>query len=452
MDSTAWWALIVGLLALLLMCLVAFVAHLGSLVGRLPARPREEERGDRAHRLRTVRDLLDAQRSWFASLDVATVLAGTVATGLFAAAFGAMVGSAGTLLAIVVVTLVYLILAQSLPAALARSRPSLSGRLISALAQPLGVVFRPFSGLVRGTAQQLDRVIPDHADEPVVEGIEDEIRNYIASEEDSVIQPVEREMIDGILNLEDIRVRELMVPRVDIVAIDRRMTGREIVDLIVKAGHSRVPVYEESLDRVIGVLYAKDLLPFVIGTTEALPLVSLLRPAYVVPESKRVNELLGELRAQRVHLAIVADEYGGTAGIISIEDILEEIVGEIQDEYDQEMPLFELVDADTFIADGRLAVEDAEAVLDLRFEEDDYGSLGGFVQKHLGRLPQEGDEFTAEGIEVQVLDVERHRVRKMRVRRLPEPTDDGEPVRDPDDGGEATSPAEREATSGERAP
>ena len=448
MDTMAWWALIFGLLALLLMCLIALVAHLGSLVGRPPARPREDERGDRAHRLRTVRDLLDAQRSWIASLDVATVLAGTIATGLLAAAFGAMVGAGGTLVAIAIVTLAYLVLAQSLPAALARSRPTLSGRLIAVLAHPLGVLFRPFSGLVRVAAQPLDRLIPDREDESVVEGAEDEIRNYIASEEDDVIQPVERAMIDGILHLEDIRVRELMVPRVDIVAIDRRMTGREIVDLIVRAGHSRVPVYEESLDRVIGVLYAKDLLPFVIGTTEALPLVSLLRPAYVVPETKRVNELLSELRAQRIHLAIVADEYGGTAGIISIEDILEEIVGEIQDEYDQEVPLFELVDADTFIADGRLAVEDAEAVLALRFEDDDYGTLGGFVQKHLGRLPQEGDKFTAEGIEVQVLEVERHRVRKMRVRRLPEPTDGG-PERDAGGDTDAVAPAETIAGSSE---
>jgi Mg2+/Co2+ transporter CorC len=166
------------------------------------------------------------------------------------------------------------------------------------------------------------------------------------------------------------------------------------------------------------VLYAKDLLPFVIGPTEALPLVSLLRPTYVVPESKRVDDLLEELRSARIHLAIVADEYGGTAGIVTFEDILEEIVGEIQDEYDKEVPLFEIVSEDEVLADGRLAVEDIEHTLDVEFEEDDYGTMGGFVQKHLGRVPQEGDTLTAEGVSIEVLEVERHRVRKMRVRRV----------------------------------
>ncbi len=420
MDGTAWTAIVLGIVALVAMCLIAFTAALVGIAGRPSAPARTDERGDRAHRLRTVRDLLDAQRGWFAAFHVGTIISATIATGLLAAGFGALVGRGGTVLAIVVVAIVYLVVTQALPVALARSRPNRSAKISGGLAGPIGVVLRPFAILVQVLAEFLDRLIPSAADEPVIEGVEDEIRNYIANEEDTVIQQVEREMIDGVLHLEDIRVRELMVPRVDITAIDRTTSGREIVDLIVKAGHSRIPVYEESIDKVIGVLYAKDLLPFVIGNTDALPLVSLLRPAYVVPETKRVNELLADLRSQRVHLAIVADEYGGTAGIITIEDILEEIVGEIQDEYDKEMPLFEVSGPDEFVADGRLAVEDAEDALGVRFEEDDYDSLGGFVQKHLGRLPQEGDAFAAEGVEIRVIEVERNRVRKMRVRRIRE--------------------------------
>ncbi|CAA9547429.1 MAG: Hemolysins and related proteins containing CBS domains [uncultured Thermomicrobiales bacterium] len=422
MDGSGWTTILLGVMALLAMIAIGFTAGLVHIVGRSAGRSRAEtdERGDRAHRLRTVRDLLDAQRSWFAALDVATILAAVIATGLLATVFGAFAGSAGTLLAILVVVLVYLTFVQALPVALARSRPNRSGKLSTGLAGPIGALFRPIAIVVQALAEFLDRLIPNASDEPVNEGPEDEIRNYIASEEDAVIQPVERQMIDGVLHLEDIRVRELMVPRVDIVAVDRMTSGREIVDLIVKAGHSRIPVYEESIDHVIGVLYAKDLLPFVIGNTDALPLISLLRPPYVVPETKRVNELLAELRSQRVHLAIVADEYGGTAGIISIEDILEEIVGEIQDEYDKEMPLFQVSGPDELVADGRLAVEDAEDALGLTFEEDDYDSLGGFVQKHLGRLPQDGDEFEAEGVSVLIMEVERHRVRKMRVRRVRE--------------------------------
>ncbi len=426
MDGSGWTTIALGIVALLVMCLIAFTAGLVSIVGRPPSRTRSDQRSDRAQRLRTVRDLLDAQRSWFAALDVATIIAAATATGLLAAGLGDAVGTGGTFLAVIIVTIAYLVSAQALPVALARSRPNLSARISGGLAGPLGVVLGPLVALIHVVAEAIDRLIPTAADEPVIEGAEDEIRNYIASDEDSVIQPVERKMIDGVLQLEDIRVRELMVPRVDITAIDRTTTGREIVDLIVSAGHSRIPVYEESIDHVIGVLYAKDLLPFVIGNTDALPLVSLLRPAYVVPETKRVNELLADLRTQRVHLAIVADEYGGTAGIVTIEDILEEIVGEIQDEYDTEMPLFEASGPDEFIVDGRLAVEDAEEALGVTFEEDDFDSLGGFVQKHLGRLPRAGDEFSAEGVEVEVLEVERNRVRKMRVRRIGDANEDAD--------------------------
>src|SRR5690606_36362286 len=149
------------------------------------------------------------------------------------------------------------------------------------------------------------------------------------------------------------------------------------------------------------VLYAKDLLPFVIGTTRRIPLLDLIRPAFVVPESKKVNDLFAELKRGRIHIAIVADEYGGTAGLVTIEDILDEIVGEIQDEYDSEEPLFEQPAPNVLLADGRLPIEDVEDALRIRFEEDDdFGTLGGFVHKHLGRLPIQGDTFEAEGVRV----------------------------------------------------
>ena len=147
------------------------------------------------------------------------------------------------------------------------------------------------------------------------------------------------------------------------------------------------------------------------------PLEELLRPAHIVPESKRVDDLLKELRKTKVHMAIVADEYGGTAGLVTIEDILEEIVGEIQDEYDTEEPLFERVAEGVLLADGRLSVEGVEDALSLELgdEDDDFGTLGGFVQKHLGRLPREGDRFQADGVLVEILRVDRHRVRQLRL-------------------------------------
>jgi CBS domain containing-hemolysin-like protein len=226
-------------------------------------------------------------------------------------------------------------------------------------------------------------------------------------------------MIDGILSLEEMTVRDIMVPRLDIVAVDRVISPGDLIDTIVKAGHSRIPVYQGSIDRIIGVLYVKDLLPFVIGTTSRIPLLDLIRPAFVVPESKRLNVLFGELRRTKIHLAIVADEYGGTAGLVTIEDVLEEIVGEIEDEFDTADWLFDQPSPDQLLADGRLPIEDVEDALRIEFEEDDdFGTLGGFVHKHLGRLPIQGDAFEAEGVRVEILAVERHRVRRLRLTRL----------------------------------
>jgi putative hemolysin len=258
-----------------------------------------------------------------------------------------------------------------------------------------------------------------------------------------------------VLHLEKLTVRDVMVPRLDMVAVDRAVPPGELLDIIVKAGHSRIPVYQGSIDNVLGVLYAKDLLRFVIGSTSRIPLLDLIRPAVVVPESKRLSDMFTELKRQHIHIAIVADEYGGTAGLVTIEDILEEIVGEIQDEYDSESPLFELVAPDVLLADGRLPIEDVEDALQLRFEEDDdFGTLGGFVHKHMQRLPMKGDVFTAEGVRVEILAVERHRVRRLRLTKVSPapPSADGEPGGQPEaaDGDRANENGRRARTAAGR--
>jgi putative hemolysin len=227
-------------------------------------------------------------------------------------------------------------------------------------------------------------------------------------------------MIDNVLQLEETAARDIMVPRVDIVAVEEGASPREIVDAITATGHSRLPVYRESIDEIVGILYAKDLLPFVIGATTTLPIEKLVRPAYVVPESKRIDDLLAELRRSRVHIAIVADEYGGTAGLVTIEDILEEIVGEIHDEYDEETVLLEQVGEGEIIADGRLSIEEIEKSLSVQLtsEDDPYGTAAGFIHWHLDRLPQPGDSVEAQGVRAEVLDMEGHRLRRLRFTRL----------------------------------
>ena len=221
--------------------------------------------------------------------------------------------------------------------------------------------------------------------------------------EQGQIEEEEKEMIHGVIELGDKAVHEVMVPRIGIRALNVDDPLDEVVDMIVRAGHSRLPVFEESLDNIVGILYAKDLLPYLKGNGRgngSIAIRELVRPAVYVPESKPVDDLLHEMQAQKRHIAIVVDEYGGTAGLVTMEDVVEEIVGEIQDEYDSEDPMVEDISTDTEIAyrlDGRVSMDDLRDLFDLSDDdepdEDAYDTIGGFVVHRVGRIPLPGAEI-----------------------------------------------------------
>jgi CBS domain containing-hemolysin-like protein len=239
--------------------------------------------------------------------------------------------------------------------------------------------------------------------------------------EDQEIEEEEHEMISAILELDEACARELMVPRPDIVAVSIDMPVLEVVSVARLRGHSRIPVYRDSIDSIAGVVYAKDFLRFVEEDLANVQLADLLRPAYFVPESKRVDELLKDLRNEKVHLAVVVDEYGGTAGIVTIEDILEEIVGEIQDEYDREAPLVERIGPEEAIIDGRLSVDEVEDIFETEIADGEFDTIGGFVQRQLGHIPNEGESVRTGNLLFEVQSVEHRRIRKLRVLRNHEP-------------------------------
>lgn len=368
---------------------------------------------------RTVHSVIDPRRVLFSSMVIIQITAAIVAAAQLTRLSDQRAPGDRTWLVTLIVVLIYLVFGRALALALASKDLERFLNGIIRLAHLVTTLLKPVNWFVERVALGFVRILPGSDSEAENNGLEEDLRPHKYGSDDDVIGVDEREMIDGILSLEDMTVRDIMVPRLDIVGVDRTVSPGELIETITKAGHSRIPVYQESIDRVLGVLYAKDLLPFVMGSTNRIPLLDLIRPAFVVPESKRLNELFTDLKRAKIHIAIVADEYGGTAGLVTIEDILEEIVGEIQDEYDSEEPLFQQEAPDVLIADGRLPIEDVEEALGLDFEEDDdFGTLGGFVHKHLGRLPNQGDVFEAEGIRVEILGVERHRVRKLRLTKL----------------------------------
>jgi CBS domain containing-hemolysin-like protein len=226
-------------------------------------------------------------------------------------------------------------------------------------------------------------------------------------------------MIRGIIKLVGTAAREIMVPRIDIVAVDTDATVEEVMALIMERGYSRIPLYEGTIDNVVGVLYAKDFLRYLARGAHPPSLKDIARPPYFIPESKKVDELLGEMRLNRVHMAIVVDEYGGTAGLVTIEDLLEEIVGEIEDEYDRSEVTIERLSVDEAILDARVGIDDLNELFGLAVEGEDFDTVGGFVYHLLGRVPIPGDEVCADSLRLRVLSVLGRRIKKVRAIREP---------------------------------
>lgn len=248
---------------------------------------------------------------------------------------------------------------------------------------------------------------------------EDELKNWVETEQPGgSLEKDERRMIYSIFQFGDTLCREIMVPRIDVLALDVNTPIQEAINQLVQSGHSRVPVYEDSIDNVIGLLYAKDMLKMSQDQEQAQNLRTLLRPAYFVPESKKVDELLAEMQAQGVHLVVVVDEYGGMAGVVTLEDIVEEIVGEIRDEYDQGEELaIEEISENEYLFKGQVSLDDVNEVLDTNLTAELSDSLGGFIFSQLGRVPLQGDCMEVDNWDFIVEEIHGQRIGKIRARR-----------------------------------
>ena len=258
---------------------------------------------------------------------------------------------------------------------------------------------------------------------PDEESFEDEIRTIVTEgHREGLLEEDAREMIEGVIELGDVTVSQIMVPRTDMVTIPLSLSWQEVLQFVVKAGHTRIPVFEKNRDDVVGILYSKDLLPeLATGRGEPVnPWPSLLRDPYFVPETKPVDVLLQEFQHTRNHMAVVLDEYGGVSGLVTMEDVLEEIVGEIIDEYDKE-----LVDGIRPLGDGvaealaKVHIDEINERLGLELpEENDYDTIGGFVFSQLGHVPIPGEELAWRNIRITVLEATRRRIERVRIDTL----------------------------------
>jgi len=227
----------------------------------------------------------------------------------------------------------------------------------------------------------------------------------------------QREMIEGVEHLPEKIVKDVMVPRTDTVCVDNTTSIDEILAILVESGHSRIPVYSDTIDNIVGILYAKDVLAALVKK-EPLELKRLIRPPYFVPETKRIDSLLKEFKRRHVHIAIAVDEYGGTAGIVCLEDIIEEIVGEIQDEFDEETEQVIKVSENTWRCDARIRLEDLNEAIGAQLPIGEYDSLAGYVFDLFERIPATGEQVTAGDLQFTVEAMEGHRLTIVRIDRI----------------------------------
>ena len=326
-------------------------------------------------------------------------------------------GGSAIFVEIVVVTLVILIFSEVSPKVFAVKQ---SFRFASKVSLPLLWVVKiltPISFVFDRMTRGISFVLGIHREAPFVD--EEELKTlFEVGEEKGTLDRAEKEMIHSIFEFRETAVKEVMVPRMDMICVEKDTPIEDILNLVKEKGHSRIPVYDEKVDNVAGILFVKDLLPYMRQEKAVPDLLSLVRRAYFVPESKMIDDLLKEFQKERIHMAIVVDEYGGTAGLITLEDVIEEIVGEIRDEYDKETPLIKQVNENSWLIDGKIDIEDLNESLDLNIPtEEDYESLGGFIFSIIGRIPREKEEVRYLNHLLVVEKVQRQRIKKVRITR-----------------------------------
>jgi len=424
-SSTGSWLALLVLLALQ----ATFSAARTSIINVRRSRSRERQEETNGTAALIDRLVEDATR-FRATTQTITVLislaTGMIATITFVTPLARVLAERGifysgswvlaTVIVVILLGVVILILGELLPSMVALRY---SEQLSSTLARPFAFVssiFWPITRLVIGVSRLIAGLFGDGPEGGIPLVTEEEIKSMVdAGEEEGFIEADEKEMILSIFEFGDTLAREVMVPRIDITAIEVNTSIPDALGVIINAGHSRIPVYADTIDNIIGILYAKDLLPVLLNGETEVRLDTILRRPYFIPETKKVDDLLPDLRQRKVHLAVVVDEYGGTAGLVTIEDLLEEIVGEIQDEYDTEEPIYEVISDEEYVLSARIDLDDLAKLLSTEFPDEDSDTLGGLIYDHLGRVPSPGDMLAYDGLQITVLSVEGRRINKVRV-------------------------------------
>ena len=377
-----------------------------------------------------VLNMLDNQNKLISALlvgnNIVNIGSSALATKMATDAFG----SAGVGIATGVMTLLVLVFGEVVPKNLAAAHAETWVMFIAPFIRLVSFVLTPVVYLLTKLSDFVVRFTKKDEDDPTI--TEDEFKILVnVGQEEGVFDESETEMINSIFEFDGTLVKAIMVPRIDIIAVDVDDNINEALRLIVDGGHSRIPAYEDSIDNIVGILYAKDIFEHLDADFNTMKVKELIRSAYYIPETKKVSDLLNELRLKKVHMAIILDEYGGTNGLVTIEDLIEEIIGDIQDEYVVEEDLIVMHSDNQLVADARAPIGDVEEAFDVELSEElledsEADTIGGLAFENLGGIPEVGDEVTVDRFLIRIVEVSGRRIAKVEVVLLPPEEEDDE--------------------------
>lgn len=376
-----------------------------------------------------IKKLLDVPSKFLATIQIGVTLAGFLSSAFAAESFAddlaplltPLLGSSAKNIAIILVTILLsfftLIFGELVPKRIGMKSHEKIAFATVGIIRAISIILAPFVKILTFTTNAVSKLFGvTESDEEIV--TEEEIRMMVdAGEEKGAIEEEEKEMINNVFEFNDISVSAIMTPRNDIFALDLNITVSELFDELENdRTYSRIPVYDEDPDDIKGILYVKD----VLNKPKDTKIADLIREPFYVPETMKINELFNELKLQKIQIAIVVDEYGGTAGLVTMEDVLEEIVGDIFDEYDEIENLYEAIDENTYIFDAGITIYDLSKVLDIDIEEGDYDTLSGYFLELLGRMPKENEHptVTTDKLEMTVEEFKDNRILTVKIHKL----------------------------------
>jgi CBS domain containing-hemolysin-like protein len=408
------------LVVVLLLALAAFLALAETAITRTSRAKAHHLAQEKGHRGELLVKIVEDPAPFLNVVLFLTLVCHVTGTAIATAIAIDRFGASGEAVAAIVMTLAIFIFAEVTPKTFTVQRTDRAALMAARPVYFLGRFLSPLGKALIGIANLTMLVLPGKGIPKGPFVTEEEIRHMVdEAEAEAEIEEDERELIHSVFEFGDTVVREVMVPRPDMVTLPADDSLAEALKVVIEHGYSRIPLYEGDNDNIVGVLYAKDLMKRMNESDREAKVSSLARSPTFVPETKKVAELLREMQNQRVHMAIVVDEYGGTAGLVTIEDLLEEIVGEIVDEYDKEEPLVEPIDENTIRVDAKMPIDEVNELLDTDLPHEEWDTVGGLVFGITGRVPAPGEKVRYDSLEFTTERVSGRRIQKVVIRRSP---------------------------------